>query len=343
MTIEAPPRTSREIALVRYPSGLPRVADFAVRESEIGPVKPGEFLVQVRWISLDPAMRTWSSAKPGRGEPLPLGSVMRAYAVGEVRISENERFPVGTRVAGPFGMRTWHLTDGSDVRRIVPADLEPIEAALGVVGHVGLTAYIGLHTVAELRSSDTVVVTSAAGAVGCLAAQIAQLEGCTVVGVASGEKAEWARRTYGIQTMLDRRDPELARALAEATPDGVDVFFDNTGGPVHDLVMQRMNMQGRVAICGTIALDSAAPGTGPRHERLILDRALRVSGFLQSHHDNEAQEALTRLQQWHRAGSLHLEYDVVADLDQAIDGLERLLAGDHRGKVLVRVGGDQSG
>lgn len=342
MIIDAPPHTSREVALIRYPSGLPRAEDFATRDCEIRAIEPGEVLIRMRWISLDPAMRTWSSQNPGRGEPLPLGSVMRAYGVGEVVISENPDYPLGTRVAGPFGMRSWHITDGSDVRRVVPAELEPIHTALGVVGHVGLTAYIGLHRVAELRSTDTVVVTSAAGAVGSLAAQIARLEGCSVVGIAGGDKVEWASRTYGIDTVLDRRDPDLAHSLARATPDGVDVFFDNTGGPVHDLVMQRMNMGGRVAICGTVALDSAQPGTGPRHERLILDRALRISGFLQSHHDHESQAALAELQGLFEAGLLRLEYDVIDGLDHAIEGLERLLAGDHLGKMIVSVEGDVS-
>lgn len=335
MTIDAPARLSREVALIHYPAGLPRVADFEVREVEVPAVPAGGMLLRIERISLDPAMRTWASGSPGRGEPLPLGSVMRAYGVGEVVASEHPGYPIGTRVVGPFGLRSWHATDGSDIRRVAPADLRPIEAALGVVGHVGLTAHVGLRRIANVQPGDTVVITSVAGAVGSIAAQITRVLGARAVGIASGSKVEWARRTYGIETVLDRHDPHLADRLREATPDGVDVFFDNTGGTVHDLVMQCMATGGRVAICGTIALDSSQPGVGPRHERLILDRALTVRGFLQSHFDDDAQAALDELRTWHDAGTVRLETESVSGLDHAAPALVRLLTGDHRGKIIV--------
>lgn len=342
MSVAAPARHAREVALIRYPQGLPRVADFEVRDALIPAVPAGGVLIRILRLSVDPAMRTWASGSPGRGEPLALGSVMRAYAVGEVVSSDHPRYPSGTRVVGPFGMRSWHASDGSDIRRVVPTDLDPVEAALGVVGHIGLTAHIGLRRIAQVAPEDTVVVTSAAGAVGSVAAQIAQRLGCSVIGIASGDKVEWAAQTYGIPTMLDRQDDRLAELLDQAAPNGVDVFFDNTGGTVHDLVMSRMASGGRVAMCGTIALDSANPGTGPRHERLILDRALTIRGFLQSHHDDEADAALAELLHWHREGSVSLECEVVSGLSHAIEALERLLAGDHRGKVIISTDPDHT-
>jgi NADPH-dependent curcumin reductase CurA len=260
---------------------------------------------------------------------------MRAYAVGEVTASDQSRYPVGTRVVGPFGMKTWHASDGSDIRRVVPADLEPLEASLGVVGHIGLTAHIGLRRIAAAKAGETVVVTSAAGAVGGVAAQIARHLGCRVIGLASRSKVPWASNTYGIETMLDRADPDLEARLEDAAPDGVDVFFDNTGGTVHDLIMTRMATGGRVVICGTIAVDSAQPGTGPRHERLILDRELTVTGFLQSHLDGEADQALAELREWHDAGLVRLHYEQIAGLEHAPVALERLLTGNHRGKVII--------
>ena len=308
-----------------------------MRWCDIPPLPRAGVLIRMQRISLDPAMRTWASESPGRGQPIPLGSVMRAYGVGEVVGSDNADYPVGTRVVGPFGMKTWHASDGSDIRRIVPSDLEPVEASLGVVGHIGLTAHVGLRRIAQAKSGDTVVVTSAAGAVGSVAAQIARNLGCTVIGIASAKKLQWAAATYGIDTMLDRRDPELGARLDEAAPEGVDVFFDNTGGAVHDLVMTRMAPGGRVVICGTIAMDSAHPGTGPRHERLILDRALTVNGFLQSHHDDESERALAELRGWHDAGLVRLHHELIAGLEHAPEGLERLLNGDHQGKVIVTI------
>jgi NADPH-dependent curcumin reductase len=328
----------REIALVRYPTGLPTVGDFEMRETAVPEPLDGEARLRIDWISLDPAMRTWSSGNPGRGVPLPLGSVMRAYAVAQVESSRNADLPDGTHVVGVFGLREWHITDGTDVRRVIPADINPPRLALGLLGHIGLTAYTGMVSIGKVSAGDVVVVTSAAGAVGSIAGQIAKIHGAYVIGIAAGqEKSELCVGTYGFDVCLDRHSPTLEQDLRAATPQGVDVFFDNTGGPIHDLVMARMAMGGRVAISGTIAVNSADPGLGPRHERLILDRALLIQGFLQSQHDDEAPAALAQLSTWHREGRLVLTEDVVDGLDSAIEGLERLLVGDHLGKLLVRI------
>jgi NADPH-dependent curcumin reductase len=320
---------------MNYPQGQPRAADFGVRDAPVEQMPDGGVLIRVLRLSIDPAMRTWASQRPGRGEPLALGSVMRAYGVGEIVRSAHSLLPEGTFVAGPFGLRTWHVSDGSDIRRVVAADLEPIEASLGVVGHIGLTAHIGLLKIAEAKPGDVAVISSAAGAVGSVAAQIAKRMGCRVIAIASKDKTEWLSRTYGIDTVLDREAENLADLVGDNAGRGVDVFFDNTGGIIHDAVMVNMSRGGRVAICGTIAVDSARPGLGPRHERLILDRELTVRGFLQSHHDDVAAEALTDLRKWHEEGSVRLHYEVIQGIDRAGEALERLLSGEFIGKVVV--------
>jgi len=328
----------REVALVRYPTGLPTVCDFQMRHVEIPVPGDGEVRLRVDWISLDPAMRTWASGKPGRGSPLPLGSVMRAYGVGTVESSRREDLPVGTHVVGVFGLREWHISDGTDIRRVIPADVDPPRLALGILGHIGLTSYTGMVSIGKVQAGDVVVVTSAAGAVGSIAGQIAKNMGAFVIGTAAGPaKTELCCNEYGFDVCLDRNSASLDRELAEVTPQGVNVFFDNTGGPVHDLVMSRMAMGGRVAISGTIAVDSANPGTGPRHERLILDRALLVQGFLQSQHESEAPAALAQLTTWHAEGKLRLNEDFIDGVENAIEGLERLLVGNHLGKLLVHI------
>lgn len=328
----------REVALVRYPTGLPTVGDFEIREIAIPAPSDGEARLRIDWISLDPAMRTWSSGTPGRGAPLPLGSVMRAYGVATIESSMNEDLPPGAHVVGVFGLREWHVTDGSDVRRVISEDVHPPRLALGLLGHIGLTAFTGMVSIGSVSPGDVVVVTSAAGAVGSIAGQIAKIHGAHVIGIAAGHtKVQLCCNEYGFDVCLDRHSETLEQDLLAATPQGVNIFFDNTGGPIHDLVMARMAMGGRVAISGTIAVSSANPGTGPRHERLILDRALRVQGFLQSQHEADAPAALAQLSTWHREGRLVLIEDVIDGLDSAIQGLERLLVGDHLGKLLVRI------
>lgn len=336
MTIQSPPRAAREVALIRYPVGLPTEADFAVRDAPLGDVGEGDALLRLLLLSVDPAMRTWSSRQPGRGQPIPLGGAMKALGVAEVAETRNSELPSGTVVVGSFGLRSWHMTDGSDVKRVVPPSDRPLHTALGELGHIGLTAYVGLVDVARTQPGDCVLVSSAAGAVGAVACQIAKNLGASVVGIAGGsQKADWAKRMYGIDVVLDRHDPDLAETLRQHAPDGVDVFFDNTGGVIHDIVMEQMNLGGRIAICGTISVKSDDPGVGPRHERLILDRALNVQGFQQSRHEATAPEALERLRAWFDEGSLHLETEIVVGLDQAIPSLQRVLAGDHRGKILI--------
>lgn len=328
----------REVVLVRYPTGLPTVGDFEVREIAVPAPAEGEARLRIDWLSLDPAMRTWSSGNPGRGVPLPLGSVMRAYGVATVESSMNVNLPAGAHVVGVFGLREWHVTDGSDVRRVISDDVNPPRLALGLLGHIGLTAHTGMVSIGSVGPGDVVVVTSAAGAVGSVAGQIAKIHGAYVIGIAAGDtKVQLCCNEYGFDLCFDRLSESLEQDLIAATPQGVNIFFDNTGGPIHDLVMAQMAMGGRVAISGTIAVSSADPGTGPRHERLILDRALCVQGFLQSQHEGDAPAAIAQLSTWHREGRLVLVEDVVDGLDNAIEGLERLLAGDHLGKLLVRI------
>lgn len=336
MTVQAPPSAGLEVALIRYPVGLPTEDDFEVREVEVESCGEGDVLLRVELLSIDPAMRTWSARHPGRGQPIALGHVMRAMGVAEVMESRHDEYPAGAHVVGAFGLRSWHVTDGSDIKRTVLPVGYPLATALGELGHIGLSAYVGLVDVAHMQSGEVVVVSSAAGAVGALACQIARNLGARVIGIAGGtDKAEWAERTYGIDVVLDRHDPQLSVRLDELAPDGVDVFFDNTGGVIHDIVMEHMAVGGRIAICGTIAVKSDDPGVGPRHERLILDRALTVQGFLQSRHDDTADVALEQLRTWFDAGLLRLEVDIVTGLEQAIPSLRRVLSGDHRGKILI--------
>ncbi|MHC8496566.1 MAG: zinc-binding dehydrogenase [Actinomycetes bacterium] len=327
-----------EVLLLRHPDLLPEPDDFGIQQAAHQDLSDGQVRIALEWISIDPAMRTWAAANPGRGKHIVPGSVMRAYGVGRIIESRNDTLLPGERVLGPFGLREQHVSDTTDIRRVLPHNLDPASLALGILGHIGLSAYVGMVTIAGVTRDDTVVVTSAAGAVGSIAAQIATRTGAHVIGiVGSAEKAELCASAYGLPHCLIRDSPDLEQQLRSLAPDGVDVFFDNTGGPVHDLVMTQMAIDGRVVICGTIALDSRSPGDGPRHERIILDRSLTVRGFLQSRYSESEDQALADLTEWHRAGELTLHEHIVNGLDQAPWALKAQLAGQHLGKVLIRV------
>ena len=325
------------VVLRSYPEGLPRATDFEWVPETTPEPGDGQALLRILWASIDPAMRTWHSAKPGRGVVRPLGTVMKAVAVAEVVESRNA-LRVGDHVVGSFGMREWCISDGTDVTRILDANVEP-RLGLGALGHIGLTAFAGLHKVARVQAGETVLVSSAAGATGALAGQIAAAAGCRVIGIAGGsDKVAICLTEYGFDTCIDRHaEADLVAAIRAAAPEGIDVFFDNVGGSTLDAVMQNMNALGRVAICGTISVSSSEPGQGPRHERLMLDKQLMVQGFLTSQFEVDYSEMLEALVLLHSEGRLHLREVLVEGAENAPLALEKLLAGEFAGKVLVRI------
>ena len=337
-TLETPP-TNHRLLLRTHLDGRSTEGVFEVDASAVPALSPGTFLIRIEWLSLDPAMRTWSSATPGRGVAAPLGSVMRAYAVGLVTESAHPDYAIGDCVVGPFGVQEWHVSDGSDVRMRPDPAPTPLSVTLGSVGHIGLSALIGLTEIARVKPGDTVLVSSAAGAVGSQAGQIAKLLGCRTIGVAGGpEKVALCLDVYGFDAAIDyRASTDLAADIALAAPEGLDVFFDNVGGQTLDAVVPLMNEHGRITICGTISIDSTRPGTGPRWERKILDRQLSIQGFLQSHYEGDVRALLTRLHNWSSAGQLVLREDVTIGVASAPEAIERLLNGKNLGKALIRI------
>ena len=335
---DTPRGTNLRLVLRSHLTGRSTSDVFELDQVPISAVGPGQLLIRNSYLSVDPAMRTWSAAQPGRGEALALGSVMRAYAVGQVTISNHPRYPVGTCVTGPFGAQYWCVSDGSNIRQSWGRAPIPITSTLGVLGHIGLTAMVGLQIIAIPKPGETVLVSSAAGAVGSLAAQIAKLVGANVIGIAGGlEKVRLCRDEYGFEAIDYQASQDLTAEIAGAAPSGIDVFFDNVGGSILDAALPNMNPRGRIAICGTISIDSADPGQGPRLERRILDRELTVTGFLQSNYAYENNRFLLQLGTWHREGRLKLREEIFTGLKSLPVALEHLLHGKNLGKVLIDV------
>jgi NADPH-dependent curcumin reductase CurA len=329
---------NRQWILQTRPVGVPEPQHFALVHSTVPRIEPGEFLVQNVYLSVDAAQRGYVNDENNYVPPLPLGSVMRALAVGRVIESRNPDFAVGQHLYGWFGWQDFCAARASLVLRRVAENDAPLSAAAGLFGINGLAAYLGLTDVARPRPGDTLFVTVSAGAVGSIVGQLGRLMGCTVIGTAGTDaKAQRCTAELGYDHCLNYRSPGLEAAIRTACPRGVDVFFDNSGGPVADLVIRHMNPFGRVLQCGTIATTSwAPPPTGPRIEREILARRLCVQGFVVFDHAARFDHAVARLAQLLARGQLRYREDILEGFAQAPQALADLYAGKNSGKTLVK-------
>lgn len=326
--------TNRRLHLARRPSGPIGPGDFTYVEAPAPQPAPGEFVVRNCWLSLDPASRGWMS--PGRSyiAPVEIGEVMRGFTSGVVTTSRHPDFARGDRVAGVFGWQDYAVSDGAGVRR-VPATASLLDM-LGPMGLPGVTAYFGLLDIGRPRAGETVLISAAAGAVGSAAVQIARILGCEVVGVAGGaEKCDFVR-SLGAQA-VDYKAADFNAALRAACPKGVDVFFDNVGGPVLEAAIRRMNPFGRIALCGGISQYGAENPQGPANYLTLLSSRVRMQGFIYFDYAERFDEAEAALGAWLRRGWLVSREEIVEGLTEAPAALQRLFDGSNRGKLVVRI------
>jgi NADPH-dependent curcumin reductase CurA len=266
-----------------------------------------------------------------------VGLPMLSLGVGEVVDSLNPRFPCGAWVGGKLGWQQYAVLHASADAWPLPQGLDPV-LSLGVLGMNGQTAYWGLFDVGNPLPGETVLVSAAAGATGSLVGQLAKIAGCRVVGLAGTEKKRAWLTELGFDAALDHRSPDLPDLLDKACPDGVDVFFDNTGGPVLDLALMRLAHGGRIVLCGAVASynDNGDP-VGPAAYRMLIRRRGRMQGFLVRDYADRYGEALEKLRGWVADGTLKHREDVVHGLDNAPEALRRVLRGDNDGKMIVAV------
>jgi len=341
-------RSGRHVVLKARPEGRVTADLFAVEHAAVPEPGPGQVLVRVLWLSLDPAMRGWISDAPNYRDPVPLGAVMPGFTVGEVAASNHPDYKVGEIVAGRQGWREWALSDGKDIDRKLDPTLAPVSTALHVLGHTGLTAYLGLLEVGRPKAGETVVVSTAAGSVGSFVGQIAKIKGCRTVGLTGSDaKVAACRERYGYDAAINYKTAgDLVAALRAACPEGVDVYFDNVGGDIADAVLETINVGARVVICGTISQDPGGASAdtplpvGPRPNRQLLIKRARMEGFLVLDHLARMAEVARQLAAWLKDGKLAYQEDVTEGLDKAPETLIRLLKGENRGKVLIKVAPD---
>jgi len=334
--------TSRRVLLKRRPVGEPRVEDFEIEEAPLPEPGADQVLLRTIYLSLDPYMRGRMNEGPsytGTANPA-LGDVMVGGTVSEVVHSNNERFSAGDIVAGSEGWRSHSIATGAALRKL-DSKAAPISTALGVLGMPGLTAYVGLLDIGQPKPGETVVVSAAAGAVGSAVGQMAKIKGCRAVGVAGGRaKCEHVVKELGFDECVDYKSQDVYTALKLACPKGIDVYFDNVGGPVLDAVMRLINRDARIPICGLISeYNATEPPRGPNIRPLLFNRAT-MRGFIVSDHADRSGEFLREASGWVQAGRLRYREDIVEGLDNAPRAFIGLLRGENFGKRLIRVGAD---
>jgi NADPH-dependent curcumin reductase CurA len=318
--------------------GMVQESDFELREAPIPRPAEGQVLVRSRWLAFEPAMRGWMDDRPNYMPPVALGEVMRGMAVGEVVESRLAGFAPGDLVMGMTGWQEWALGDAG--LRKLPAGTDP-RLALSALGITGLTAYFGMLEVGRLREGDVVVVSGAAGATGSVAGQIAKLSNCRVIGIAGGPaKCAWLTDKAGFDAAIDYKREDVGARLSELCPQGIDLFFDNVGGPVLDEVLARIARGARIVVCGAIARYNAAEAPpGPRNYYRIVAQRARIEGFVVLDFLPRAAEATAKLLEWVKDGRIVWEVDVQHGFENAPKTLRRLYAGENFGKQLLELSG----
>jgi NADPH-dependent curcumin reductase len=332
--------TNRQVRLVSRPRGIPQAEHFALVTEPVARPGKSEILIRNRYLSVDPAQRGWANDEGNYSAPVPLDTPMRALAVGEVLESNATEFRTGELVYGWFGWQTHCVTKPDAVLRRVNPSALPLSANLSLLGINGLTAYLAFHGLGDPKPGEHVLVSTAAGSVGSFVGQLAQIAGCRAVGLtSSAEKAALAKARYGYQDMINYREATgLGTAIRAACPDGNDIFFDNTGGPIADAAIRTMRLRGRIIQCGTAANASWTPvPTGPRPEREILTRRLRWSGFIIFDHVAEFEPAANRLTQLALESKIVYDEEILPGLEHAPGAIARLYRGDNQGKLIISV------
>lgn len=331
--------TNRSVILSSRPKGIPQAKHFTVQESPVPDLLDGCILVKTSYWSADPAQRGWANDAPNYLPPVEIGAAMRGFAVGEVVASRNAEFAEGDLVSGMLGWSRYAISDGSNVdRKVTETDLSP-SMSLGILGLNGVTAYFGLLEVCAAKEGDTVVVSTAAGAVGSAVGQIAKIKRCRTVGItSSAEKMALCTNKFSYDETINYKEEDVAEAIRTACPDGVNCYFDNTCGPISDAVMTHLAHGAHIAICGTAALGDWDPiPLGPRVHRQLLVARARMQGFIAFDYQARFPEAIAQLADWVRSGKLSANEHVLEGAEAARDAIAMLYRGENTGKLLIRV------
>ena len=336
-----PTLENRQFKLIKRPVGMVQRSDFELATAPAGEPGPGQVLVKVLYLSLDPAMRGWMNEGKSYIAPVGIGEVMRAGGIGRVVASNDPSLSVGDTVVGMTGVQDYAVAKAKEMTKVDPR-LAPLPRFLGALGMPGLTAYFGLLDIGQPKAGETVVVSAGAGAVGAVTGQIAKIKGCRAVGLAGGpDKCRYMVDELGYDAAIDYKSEDVRAALARHCPKGIDIYFDNVGGDILDIALSLLARKARVIICGAISqYNNREAIQGPRNYLSLLINHALMEGFVVFDYAARYPEGMQALAGWAMAGKLKAREDIVDGLETFPDTLQKLFRGENFGKLVIRVAQD---
>ena len=327
-----------QVLLAQRPQGWVQESDFKIVEIDLPELKEGEFLVMNLWLSLDPYMRGRMNDAKSYAAKTEIGDVMVGGTVGVVTESRNPKFQIGTMVLGYFGWQSYGISDGKGLRILPGKEGVPLSAYLGALGMPGITAWVGLISIGQPKSGETVVVSAASGAVGSVVGQLAKAKGCHVVGIAGGKaKCDYVVNELGFDACVDYKAGHLAENLRAAVPDGIDVYFENVGGEILDTVLTQLNAFARIPLCGFISQYNVTQPYAIRNFGALLTNRAKLQGFIVSEHLDLWPQAMQELESLASSGQLKYRETIAEGLHNAPAAFIGMLKGENFGKQLIKV------
>jgi len=329
--------------LASRPVGMPTREAWAYRQEPVRDLQPGEVLIKVLLVSLDPAMRGWMRDQHSYSPPVGIGEVMRALALGKVVSSANPKFGAGKYVSGSLGVQEYCISDGKGLIEVDPR-VAPLPKFVSVLGMTGMTAYFGLLETGQPVAGETVVVSAAAGAVGSIVGQIAKIKGCRAVGIAGGtEKCRYLTKDLRFDAAIDYKSEKVTDALRTTCPTGINLYFDNVGGEILEAALANLARGARIVICGAISqYNNTGAIQGPRNYMSLLVKRASMKGMLVFDYAARYPEAIREMAGWMAAGKLKSREDIVDGLETFPETFVKLFGGENFGKLILRVADDES-
>lgn len=326
---------NRQIRLAARPHEIPKPNDWTLSSEKIRELKEGEILIKIEYVSIDPVMRLWMNE--GLEESVHLGDVMKAFAAGHVLNSKSSEFIKGESVVGYLGVQEYAIAKASDLLK-VDTKIASLSMFLGILGLTGLTAYFGLFEVGKPKSSDVVVISAAAGAVGSVVGQLAKMQGCHVVGIAGGEtKCRFLVEKLGFDAAIDHKQANVAAGLKHYCPKGINLYFDNVGGEILDAVLEQIIFKSRIVICGAISQYNFDRIKGPSNYLSLLFNHGRMEGFTVYDYENQFPDAMKEMANWVKQKKLINVETIAEGLDTFPETFLKLFKGENLGKLLLKV------